>query len=64
MFRAAAQRGHELTILVVDGAAAVEVVIVPGYFEHALAGNVAAAQHVFQERNHVFMFFGTTEGQD
>ena len=46
-FQDGSESGDELTVLVVDGAAAVEVVIVFGYFEHAVAGDVAAAEDVF-----------------
>ncbi len=58
------QRRHQRAILIVDGTAAVEVVIVLGHFEHPLPRNVAAAQHVFQKRNHLFMFFGAAERDD
>src|SRR4030095_1543598 len=37
--------------LLVDGARSVEVIVVFRHFEHAFAGNVAAAQNIFEERN-------------
>ena len=52
------QRRNQRAILIVDGTAAVEVIIVVlGDFKHPLPRNVAAAQHVFKKRNHLFVFF-------
>jgi hypothetical protein len=42
-----AQRGHQRAILIVQGAAAVEVIIMLGHLEQALARHIASAQHVF-----------------
>jgi len=40
------------------------VVIVFGYCEQAFPRDVAAAEDVFEERNHVVMFFGAAEAED
>ena len=42
----------------------VEVVVVFGHFEHALARNVAAAEHIFEEGNDVFGALRSTEGDN
>ena len=51
-------------ILIVDGAAAVEVIIMLGHFQHPLARHIPPAQDVFEKRNHVFVFLRTAEGDD
>ena len=58
------QRGDQLPILIVDRALAAEVVVVLGDFEHPLARHVAAAEHVFQKRQHVVRAVGPAEGDD
>lgn len=40
------------------------MIVMLGYFQHPLARNIAAAQHVFEKRNDVFPFFGSTEGEN
>jgi hypothetical protein len=47
--------------LLVDGALALEVVVVFGDGEQAFARNVASAQDGFEEGNYIFLRFGTTE---
>ncbi len=42
-----AQPGNQFAILIVNGAAAVEMIIMLRHFEHPLARNVAPAQDVF-----------------
>jgi hypothetical protein len=55
---------EEFAALVVDRAHAVEVVIVFGDFEHALARDVFASEHIFKEGNNVVVFFGASEGDE
>ena len=57
-------RFDQSSILIVDGTAAIEMVVMFRNFQHAFAGNVAAAQDILEERNHVFAFFGAAERQD
>ena len=40
-------------VLGVDRAPAAEVVVVLRHLQHSLPRNVAAAEHVFQERHHI-----------
>ena len=44
--------------LLVDRALAVEMVVVLGDREHALARNIPSAQNVFEEWNHIVAGFG------
>jgi hypothetical protein len=59
-----AQRVDQRAHLRVQRADAAEVIVVLGHFEHALARHVAAAQHVFQKRHHVFAPLGSAEPDD
>ena len=47
------QCGDQFARLLVDGTLAVEMVVVLGDGEHALARDIASAQHVFEERNDI-----------
>ena len=58
------ERGDQFASLIVDGALAAELVVVLGYFEHAFARDVPAAQHIFEERDDVFAALGAAEGDD
>jgi hypothetical protein len=40
------------------------VVVVLGHFQQSLTRNRFSSEYVFQKWNHVFAFFGTTEGND
>src|SRR5258706_9440329 len=55
------QRGNQVTALLVDWTLALEVVIVLSDRQHALTRNVPSTQHVFQEGNHFFPRFRSTE---
>jgi hypothetical protein len=57
------ERRHQLTVLVVDGAAAVKVVVVLGYFDHPLARDVSATQHILEKGHYIFWFFRAAEGE-
>jgi len=48
----------------VDGADAVEVIVVLGDFEHAFVRDVTAAQNVFKEGNHVLALLGSAEADE
>ena len=56
-----AQGADQVAALPVDGTRAVEVVVVFGDFEHALTGDVAATENIFEERDDVFAVFGAAE---
>src|SRR6185312_11156712 len=56
--------GDQVAALAVDGADAIEVVIVFGDFEQALAGDVAAAEDVFEERDDILALFRAAEGNE
>ena len=58
------ERGDQITTLLIDGAYATKLLVVLGDFQHPLAGNVLAAQHVLQERHDVFGALGTSEGNE
>ena len=47
--------------MIVDRAAAIEMIVVFGDGQHSFARDVAAAQDVLQKRNHVFAFFRTAK---
>src|SRR5688572_32967530 len=47
------ERGDQVSILLVNWTDAPKHLVMMHYAEHALARHVAAAQHVFQEGNHV-----------
>jgi uncharacterized SAM-dependent methyltransferase len=55
---------NELTTMLIDRADSVEVVVVLGHFQQSLTRNRFSSEYVFQKWNHVFAFFGTTEGND
>ncbi len=59
-----AQRGDQVPALLINGTAPVEVVVVFGHFEQALARNVAAAEYIFQEGNDVFGVLRSAEGNN
>ena len=56
------QRCNQLASLLVNGALALEVVIVFCDGKHPLAGYISSPQHVFKERDNVPAGFGTAEG--
>ena len=58
------QHLDQSTVLVVDGALTLEMVVVLGNLDHPFAGNVSASQDIFKERNHVVRPLGATEGDD
>ena len=58
------QRCDQFSRLLVDRALAVEVVVVLGDRQHAFARNIPSAQHVFEERNHIFRGLRPTEGDN
>src|SRR5579871_3599859 len=58
------QRGDQLASLLVDGAFSVEVIVVFGDGEHALAGNISPAKDIFEERNNIFPRLRTAEGDN
>src|SRR5579863_3664826 len=51
----------QLPCLLVNRTLTVEMIVVLGDREHALAGNVPSPEHVFEEGNYVLMFFRTTK---
>src|SRR5262252_6606358 len=57
-------RRNQVARLLVDGTLSIEVVIVFGDGQHALAGNVASAKDVFEEGNHVIVTLRTAEGDN
>jgi hypothetical protein len=57
-------RGDKLAGLLVDGTFSVEVVVMFGDGEKALARNVASAQDIFKEGNYILFGFGTAEGDN
>ncbi len=59
----ALKAGDQRAILIVDRALAAEVIVMLGDFEHAFTRNVAAAQNVLEERDHVVGLFRTAEGE-
>ena len=60
----ALDRRNRAPVLLVDRAAAAEMVIVLGHFEQPLAGHVPAAEDVFQKRHHVVGAVGPAERDD
>ena len=58
------QDPDQVADLVVDGAPAVEVIIMLGHLHHPLAGDVPPAQHVLQERDHVVLLLRPPEADD
>src|SRR6202140_1991131 len=54
----------QVACLLVDGAFAIEVVVVLGHREHALTWNVASAQHIFEEWDDILPGFRATEGDN
>src|ERR1019366_3095822 len=59
-----AQRGDQFAILIVNGAAAFEMIVVLRYCEHALTGDVAASQHILQEGDNLFALFRAAKGDN
>src|SRR5271166_1952250 len=55
---------NQLSRLLVNGALALEVVVVLGHGQHALARNIATAQHVLKKRNHLFTRLRSAERND
>ena len=49
-------------IVIVNGAASVKVIIMFRDGKHPFPGYVPAPQNVFEKGDHIFMFFGATEG--
>ncbi len=58
------ERGDQFPRLLVDGALAVEMVVVLGDGQHAFARNISSAQNIFEERNHLVRRFRTAEGDN
>src|SRR5205807_1750904 len=56
------QCGDQRAVLGIDRSLPIELVIVLGDLEHALARNVPATQYVFKERNDVFTPLRSSEG--
>ena len=56
------QRHQQAAVLGVDRADALEEVVVLGDLLHTLGGNILAAEHVLQKRQHVVPFFRAAEG--
>ena len=54
-------RSDQFSRLLIDRTLAIEVVVVFRDGEHSLARDVASAEHVFEEGNHVVVAFGTAE---
>ena len=50
--------------ILVDGALAIEVVVVLGDRKHALARDISSTQHVFEEWDDIFPGFRATEGDN
>ena len=57
------QPRDQSAVMIVDGALAVEVMIVLGDFEQALAGHIPPAQNVFEKRHYVIRLLRPTERQ-
>ncbi len=55
------QRGDQCTVLIVDRAPAIEVIVMFRDGEHALARHVAAAQYILEKRHDVVRLFGSSE---
>src|SRR5256885_1328484 len=47
------EQSNQLAHLPIDGTDAAKMVVMFGDFEHALARDIASAQHIFKERNDV-----------
>ena len=58
------ERSDQGAILVVDRAAATELVVVLGDFTHSLTGHIATAQHIFEKRQNVVRSIGAAERYD
>jgi hypothetical protein len=52
----------ERPIVIVNRAAAAEVIVVFRYFQHPLARDVPSAQDIFEKRDYVFVLLRTPEG--
>src|SRR6476469_3112494 len=55
---------NECPVLIVDRAAAAELVVMLGHFKHSLAGHVSAAQHIFEKRQNVVRSVRAAERYD
>ena len=58
------QRGNQIPILIVDRAAASEMVIMFGNGEKPFARNISATQDIFEKRNYVPDGFRSSKGHD
>src|SRR3984957_11054730 len=58
------ERRDEVTSLLIDRALSIKVVVVLGDRQHSLARNVFAAEHIFEERNHLFPRLRPSEGDN
>src|SRR6266404_485749 len=56
------QGGDQRAVVSIERSLPIELVIVPGHLEHALAWNMPAAQYVFKEWHDVFVPFRPSEG--
>ena len=56
--------GYQLTVLLVDGTLAPEMVVVFGDCEHAFAGDVLAAEDVFKEGDDFVVGLGPAKRHD
>src|SRR5580692_10035951 len=58
------ESGNQFAGLLVDGAFATEMVVVLGDGQHTFAGNVSAAQYVFEEGDDIVLGFRAAEGDN
>ncbi len=60
-FQFALDRRNQLAVLFVDRANAIEVVVVFCDLQHAFSRDRFSAEHIFEERDHIFVAFGPSE---
>src|ERR1043166_9683725 len=53
---------NQIASLLVDRTLAVEMIIVLGDREHALARNISSTQYIFEKGNYIFARFGPAKG--
>jgi hypothetical protein len=56
-----AERLNEFATLLVDGADAIEVIVVFSDFQQSFAGHGFATEDIFEERDHIIAFLRTTK---